>query len=271
KRGHTVLGISDQDADVPWTHHTMELSSDGKLQDGVQSTAPDVLIHLAFVIGDDVVETRSASDVNEEITHTILKALKDTTCDIICASTCAVYGDRPEDCTTRSAPDPRSRYAQDKLTAESLLRGEAKRSGRGLSILRLGNVYGPGDERSVIAKILHAANDGRPFTIFSGERIRDYVYVDDVVSAFITAVEHQPSGVHTLNVGTGHGVDVRKLISIVRDLTKKNVLVREEDGPMDYVERCVLDIGETARILDWYPTVSLEDGIRSLWKHLIRI
>ncbi len=271
KRGHAILGISDQDTNVPWVHQMMELRSNESLRDKVVSMKPDVLIHLAFIFGDEASKTGEAPRANEEMTRALLEALRGVSCGIVFASTCAVYGDGPDDCTPQSTPNPIGKYAQDKLATESILSEEARRSKRTLTILRLGNVYGPGDERSIIAKILHAANDGCPFIVFPEERIRDYVHINDVVSAFITAVEHQPSGAHILNVGTGHGVGVRELISTARDFTKKNVLMQEEDGPRDYVGRCVLDIRETVQILDWHPIVSLEDGICSLWAHLTGI
>ncbi|MDP7081547.1 MAG: NAD(P)-dependent oxidoreductase [Candidatus Undinarchaeales archaeon] len=264
--GHTPLGISIDNVDVPWDHRVMSMADFHEVAALVREMVPEAVVHLAFIIRGDNEENVGASEVNLQGTRNLIKALEGNRAKFVFASTCAVYGDSVEDCISEGPPRPSSNYSRDKLATEQIIHDEVRCNGGRATILRFGNVYGPGDSRSVIAKILLAAREKRPFVVFSGQRIRDYVHVDDVTAAILAAVELASPGYCILNVGSGCGIEVRELVSLARSITGRDIPLREEGGPEHYVERCVVSITETERELGWRPSISLEKGIRSIWE-----
>jgi len=148
-------------------------------------------------------------DVNSTETLNVLIAARDCGVKkVVCASTASVYGDNPllpkrED----MIPAPLSPYAVSKLTGEYYCSIFSQLYGIKTVSLRYFNVFGPrqdpGSEYSgVISKFIAQARQGKPITIFGdGEQTRDFIFVSDVISANILAMERGVQGV--FNVGCG--------------------------------------------------------------------
>lgn len=115
-------------------------------------------------------------------------------------------------------------YDLHKLMAEQYLKYDAQQhSVRGV-ILRLANVYGPGPmsgrpDRGILNLMVRRALAGEALTIYGqGDRLRDYVYVDDVVQAFLEAAKHADplNGQHFV-IGSGQGHTIAQAINLVAD------------------------------------------------------
>jgi UDP-glucose 4-epimerase len=128
------------------------------------------------------------------------------------------------------------------------------------------NVYGPRQdphgEAGVVAIFAQALLVGKPTKVFAdGSKTRDYVFVDDVVDAFVKA-SGEVGGGQRFNVGTGIETSDRQLHSAVA------AAVGGPDDPEFHPERLgdlkrsCLDIGLAERVLGWRPRVQLDDGIR---------
>ena len=131
--------------------------------------------------------------------------------------------------------------------------------------LRYANVYGPRQdphgEAGVVAIFALRLLSGEPAVINGdGRQTRDYVYVDDVVSANLRAAE-LPSG-GALNIGTGVETDVNELFG--RIAAAAGIGAEPEHGPAKPGEqqRSCLDNSLAARVLGWRPEVSLDEGLR---------
>jgi UDP-glucose 4-epimerase len=136
-------------------------------------------------------------DVNSTGTLNVLIAARDCGVKkVVCASTAVVYGDNPilpkqED----MMPEPLSPYAVSKLTGEYYCSVFSQMYGLKTISLRYFNVFGPRQDPSseysgVISKFITQARQRKPITIFGdGEQTRDFVFVRDVVSANIPAME----------------------------------------------------------------------------------
>ena len=112
------------------------------------------------------------------------------------------------------ADQPVTIYDEHKLMAEHDLKAAAADGTVCGATLRLANVYGPGghgrtNDRDILNRMIAAAVRGEPLTVYgAGEYVRDYVFVDDVVDAFLMAAAHpeRVNGRHYV-IGSGRGID----------------------------------------------------------------
>ena len=172
--------------------------------------------------------------------------------------------------------DPITVYDRHKLMAERDLTAAANRGDVYGTTLRLANVYGPGAhgrraDRDVLNRMIAAAMIGQPVTVHgSGEQVRDYVFVDDVVDAFVLAAVSAPivNGGYFL-IGSGHGTTIRTAFELVAARvarsTGRRVEVTSVAPPMplsDIEQRnFIADHSRFSAATGWRPKVDLADGI----------
>ena len=182
----------------------------------------------------------------------------------------------------REPDHPVTVYDRNKLLAQRRLQQYAGDTEGTAVTLRLANVYGPGPrssspDRGVVNRMVQAALRGEDLVLFDGGRfVRDYVYIDDVVRAFLMAGlrKIEASGKYYL-VGSGQGATVRDMAMIirgaVRDATGHSVGLVDrpfpgEPSPIDR-RNFVADITRIRTDIGWQPAFSLEDGIRLTVDH----
>ena len=175
------------------------------------------------------------------------------------------------------APDaPVTVYDQHKLMAErELERSVAAGEACGAS-LRLANIYGPraGDtshDRDVLNRMIRAALRGETLTVFgTGAYVRDYLFVDDAVDAFLMAgVQADRVNGRRYVVGSGRGTTIRQAFELVAErveaLTGRHVCVTdaEPDQPLSRLERrnFVANSSRFTADTGWHPYWTLPDGL----------
>jgi UDP-glucose 4-epimerase len=170
-----------------------------------------------------------------------------------------VYGDPERLPISESAPiAPLSPYGAGKAAAESYLSMFTRLYGLSTLSLRMSNVYGPRQnphgEAGVIAIFSAAAADRRPVTVFGdGSQTRDFVYVADVVEAFVTAGHSTVGG--ALNISTGTETSLTALVDALG--------VETMPGPprLGEISRSSLDPLAAERALGWRAHTSLAEGL----------
>ncbi|MGH3677810.1 MAG: GDP-mannose 4,6-dehydratase [Mycobacterium sp.] len=178
----------------------------------------------------------------------------------------SIYGTPPTYPTTEEIPtDPTSPYAAGKVAGEVYLNTFRNLYGLDCSHIAPANVYGPRQdphgEAGVVAIFAQALLSERPTKIFGdGNDTRDYVFVDDVVDAFVKAAGDQGGG-YRFNIGTGVETSVRQLHSAIA------AAVGAADEPefhpprLGDLKRSCLDISRAEKVLGWQPKVKLDDGV----------
>jgi UDP-glucose 4-epimerase len=244
----------------------------------VAGTNPDVIFHLAAHV--DL--RASVSDPQFDARSNVLGTIN--LCDasrragvrriVYAASGGSRYGaptHLPVDEST--VVDPLSPYAVAKLAGELYLRAFAGMYGMAPICLGLANVYGPRQnphgEAGVIAVFGSAMITGRPVTVYGdGTAARDYVYVDDVVDAFVRA-GFAPSGTTgTYNIGTGQQasvIEVHRLISSVLDQSSPPCYGAARTGELHAI---ALDATKAENELGWTAAVDLAEGIQRTMRWL---
>jgi nucleoside-diphosphate-sugar epimerase len=186
---------------------------------------------------------------------------------VVLASTSGVYA-RREDAPPldEDAPlDPASDYALSKLLAERLCLRQCRRGGLAGVGLRLFNVYGPGQpETFLVPEAARNLLAGVPVVLRAPEAVRDFVHVDDVVTAILAALERlTPGRFPVYNIGSGQSTRVRDLVAAAeRIFGCTAVLDLSQASPAR--DRVVADAARAARELDWRPSLPLDQGLAAL-------
>lgn len=166
---------------------------------------------------------------------------------------------------------PQSYHGAGKLALEAFFGVLGQRCLTGVRILRPANVYGPAQPLragfGVIRTLLERARDGRCITVFGdGSIVRDYLYIDDMVDACIAALTGPAI---TCNIGSGYGVTLSELISVVERVTERGLSIDHQPARPSDVGHIVLDCSLAGKCLAWSPRTGLEDGIKRTWQSLI--
>ena len=243
--------------------HVIDVAEPAVVADIVTAERPDVVFHLAAQV--DV--RRSVSDpafdtrVNVVGTVAVLDAARRAGARrVVFASSSAVYGDPDRFPIPEDAPiAPLAPYGAAKAGAEDYLGEYERLYGLAGISLRFANVYGPRQdpqgEAGVIAIFAGAKVSGRRGTIFGdGRQTRDYIYVGDVVAAFLAAADSDAGG--ALNIGTGVETDLVELAGALE-------LPVDHAAPLaGDIARSCLDPSRAHDVLGWRAQTPLAEGLR---------
>ncbi len=276
REGHQIRGLDnlsagDPQALGPDVHFTRgDVSDRPKLWTLLQEV--DVVYHLAarVAVPESILYPRDYNDVNVGGTVALMEAMRDVGVRrVVLASSGAVYGDLSEQPLRESfTPNPRSPYAVSKLAAEYYVRTIGGLWGIETVSLRIFNAYGPGQHLPashppVVPHYLKQALRGGTLVVHGdGSQTRDYVYVDDVVSALIAAATAPNVNGLSINIGSGKETSVRELIKTVQDVTGSNSEVVYNPKKSGGVSRLCADLTLASQKLNYRPSIGLADGLR---------
>jgi dTDP-L-rhamnose 4-epimerase len=173
-------------------------------------------------------------------------------------------------CADRTEPRPTNVYAATKLAQEHILAAWATAHDANLSVLRLQNVYGPGQSLTnsytgIVALFARLARGRHTLEVYEDGRIvRDFVYIDDVVEALFAAIEGPAIGRRCLDIGSGMPTTIHELaqtIAAICDAPEPLVVAKFRDGD---VRAAGCDIEPAKNELGWCPKWTLEEGLRAL-------
>lgn len=185
-------------------------------------------------------------------------------------------GVRPLPHTAASTfPQPTSIYGATKLTQEHVLSAWCGAMGVPLSIFRLQNVYGPGQSpfnpyTGIITLFNRLARKGQRLEVYEDGNIgRDFVYIDDVVSALLSGIAHIPASRRVLDVGYGVPTTIREAASIIASMhgaPEPEVCGKYRDGDVRWA---VANASPLAEELGVRAAVSFREGVRRVSDWLI--
>ncbi|MGD9374943.1 MAG: GDP-mannose 4,6-dehydratase, partial [Anaerolineae bacterium] len=210
------------------------------------------------------------NSVNVGGTVSVMEAMRDTGVRrVVFASSAALYGEQQHQPIRESQEaHPNSPYGVSKIAAEYYISTLGALYQIETVSLRIFNAYGPGQELPpsyppVIPQLLKQAQTGGSLVIFGdGTQTRDFVYVDDVVAALVSAATATAVNRAVINIGSGREISINDLAAQVAQATGQRVSILHNQDHTGGVVRLVADVTQAQKLLAWQPQVQLEEGLR---------
>ncbi|HEY6278624.1 MAG TPA: NAD-dependent epimerase/dehydratase family protein [Streptosporangiaceae bacterium] len=277
-RGDEVVVIDDLSAgrvarlDPRVVLHKVSITDAAGLAAVVAGSGAELICHLAAQIDVRASVLAPAGDAQANVVGTVnvLEAAREVGARVLFASSGgALYGrDAPIPSREDVLPLPESPYGIAKYCAECYLGLYNRLHATSHSVLRLANVYGPrqdpAGEAGVITIFCASALAGsQPVIYGDGTQTRDYVYVGDVVAAFLAAADRGRPG--TWNIGTAVEVSVLDLVRIIAGVAGHEVSPAFASARRGELARSAVAVDRAASELGWQVAVPLAEGISRVY------
>ncbi len=236
--------------------------------DLIAKNEPQIIFHLAadayvpnsFEHPIDVTETNLIGTLN--ILHASMK-LKDIE-RVVCTSSSEIYGTPKYVPIDENHPlNPAHPYGASKAAADRYAYAYWNTYHLPIAIIRPFNTYGPRHTYDVVPKFIRLAMQGKDITIHGdGNQTRDFVYVDDMVNAFLLMGSEEKAVGEVVNFGTGKETTMNDLAQKVVALSKSSSKIVHTDDRKAQVLRLCCDYSKAKKMFGWEPKVSLEEGLK---------
>ena len=242
--------------------------------DVMRAFKPEVIFHLAAQksVPESLKHPAKDAAINLVGLCNILEAIPGSKLKkFIFASTGgAMYGDNAElPAVETQTAQPSSPYGISKYASERYLEVWSKLHNFQATILRPANVFGPRQdpfgEAGVIAILAKRAVEQQPMRVFgTGKHTRDYVYVADIVQAFLNALDRDVAG--TFNIGSGLETSVLDIIHNLSSVVGNELLIDRQPEVVGEMQRSSLNANLAHSALHWQPAIPLQAGIQKTFE-----
>ena len=248
----------------------IDLLDPRELKSAINEIKPDVVFHLASYVNlsRDFLTAKKCIDANINGTLNLLEALRNCPpSKFIFTSTEEVYNGASIPFSENQTLDPPSPYSVSKIASEYLCKLYTKELDFSLIIFRLATFYGPENPtHRLIPQIIINALNNNDILLNSGEKKRDYLYVNDAVDALEKAIKKtQKEKIEIINLGGGKLYTLRDLVNKVMAITNSKSKIIYDAYPDRVMEadEWLLDIKKAEKILGWKPKTTLDEGLQN--------
>lgn len=166
-----------------------------------------------------------------------------------------------------------SPYHHSKFLSESVVEFYAKRFGLSCTILRLFNVFGYGQNKNFLIPHLIEEVCGQNTQIIVKDICpkRDYVFIDDVIDAFVKSMHNINADFHVYNVGKGNSWSVAEVATCIMKVFEcEKELISLNERRNGEIMDTVADISRIEKELNWHPLYDLETGLRKIRQQMVK-
>lgn len=251
------------------------LSSKEKIQEQkiiktIEKINPDVVIHLAALSGlkNCELDQKEAFDVNVIGTENIVKGCIKNNSRLIFLSSREVYGSTVmKKSDENDELDPINVYGQTKMKAEKIIQKYGEKENLDYTILRLTNVYGPGNKSGINRLIVDALNK-KKIVVNGGEQILNLIFIDDVIQILHLVLKNNKISKEIFNIGSKNTISLNKFLEILIKLLDHNIEI--QIGEKSSFESSYFDpnITKQNKILGYNPKTTLNNSINVTIKHM---
>lgn len=237
----------------------------------------NAILHAGGQSSGEIGEKHPLNDVHWNVVSTLnLLALAEARGikKFLYASSMGVYGllKQAAPLSEEDGGQPISIYGAGKLASETYMAAFARRGITTVS-LRMFNVYGPGQNmdnqlQGMLSIYLSQLMRAKKVEVRGSlERVRDFVYIDDVADAWKRALynDHLPTGFHVYNVASGVGMSVREALGIFKEICGDFEIRVQNSTPRDQMVT-VANISKIKTELGWTPKTDLRSGLAQFWR-----
>jgi len=271
---HLVSSLKEKEASVEEIDikKGIDLTNWEQLHDFIKNTARiDVLFHLAAIVFIPYSFKNPRTTYTTNIVGTLNMLEIARTLDIkkfVFAST-YVYGWPQYLPIDENHPiQAISPYNQSKILGEELCNGYHNDYGLKCIILRPFNIYGTGQNKDFLIPSIIAQLPSKKITLENPKPMRDYVYIDDVVSAYIKAATYDAKGIEIFNIGAGVSYSVKEIADKIISLSqnKEATVSYTYKTRENEIMNIVADIQKAKEKMKWQPTIDIDSGLSKLLK-----
>ena len=278
--GHSVVGIDNLSTGFsgnvpPEVHFIVDDCHNASLYEGkIPEHKYDAIIHIAGQKSDETSFEDPVYDLrsNTESTLLLLRFALKVGCNrFVYSSSMSVYGSQAlKEVNEDTLPKPLSCHGVGMLASELYLRLYEQFGIRSTS-LRLFSVYGPGQNMGNLCQgmvsifMAMMEEDGHIVIKGSPNRYRDFVYIDDVVEAFIQTLASEFAAGKVFNVGTGIKTSVGDLVEALRQCSGRGVTLEYCGRTPGDIYGIYADITYASRYLQYEPMVELKEGLARMY------
>jgi len=248
-----------------------DLNDHATVKEIISRKQPEVVVHLAaispvaysYTHWAEVLQTNFVATANlAEVCRVYDKALK----QFIFAGTSEEYGQQREFPIKESADlRPNSPYAVSKVAADKYLRMMWDAYGFPVTVMRPFNTYGRKDNVHLVTeRIITQMLAGDRVELGNPEPIRDFIYVDDHVDAYLRVIGDNQTINRAFNICTGHGISIRDYVTLIAELVGwdgKIIWNTISNRPND-IAILIGDNSKAQKMLGWQPRFSLREGLQ---------
>ena len=231
----------------------------------------DTVFHLAAknCIADCQMDPVETAEINVSGAVNVFEAARRAGVrKIVYAESSAIYEGSSIYPTPESEEKPESFYAVSKLASMHFAKAYERFYGLKFTALRYFCVYGPvQDYRRTIPPVMSAfiiklLKGERPTIYGTGEKKRDFIYVDDVNDFHLLCLKDDRTNGGTYNIGSGTNYSVKEILSMISKMLRVTLEPLYKDDPPGEAQATLADITQ-ARSLGWEPKTSLEVGLQN--------
>jgi nucleoside-diphosphate-sugar epimerase len=239
----------------------------------------EIVFHLAAHVGNirSIQDPYFDMDVNIRGTLNLLEACRKSNIKrLVYSSSGAIFGEARYLPIDEDHPlNPESPYAVSKMAAEKYALAFYKVYGVPATAVRYFNIYGPRQDTSeyanAISIFLGKFKEGKPITIFGdGEQTRDFIFVEDVVTANILAATQPAAAGEIFNIATGQATSLNQIVALIKQISGREIPVTYADPRVGEVRDSRADIKKARSILGYSPQTDLKEGLLLTWNELVK-
>lgn len=250
---------------------SLDIADSDAVQRTFEAVRPSVVFHCAASLKPQG-DADAMIQVNICGTRAVLSACSTVGPEaVVVAGSWTEYGSAVRSHVQEDDPAfPGSVYGVTKLASTLLVRAWSLETNVPATVLRLGSVYGPGEDASrLIPTLMASARTGIPAALSYPDTVRDFVHVDDVADAFLCAGERARTLGMIVNIASGVGTSVAALTERIRGCAPGFPEPTWGSGPTRPwdVPSWVADITRARVVLGWTPTRDLTSGLQELLNH----
>lgn len=231
----------------------------------------DYVLHQAAIapVPDSIKDPLGTHRANLTGTLNILEASGNSSVKkLVFASSAAIYGNGSDTAITENCPiDPLSPYAVQKYAGELYVKNYYELYGLKTATLRYFNIFGPNqnvfsDYGAVIPKFISIMRKGNTPTIYGdGNQSRDFLYVENAVSANLLAAKSKAAGI-AVNIGGGVAVTVNELAGKINKILGTSITPKHAPARKGDVRHSLADITLARRLIGFAPKITFDDGLK---------